>query len=118
MNEEMIKKVTEAIDEVKNWPIKGWKMTFGPRNVEVNSLQAALDQPKDFVYKIEAVDYWQNVSLIGHDIIEYLEMTRAALKEGDMKAAENKVYYAQYLEKPLEHLTGVSKPLWESIHNA
>ena len=51
MSQEVITQLKTAIDNVRNWHTNGWKVTFGFRETEVNSLQDALDLPKEFQHR-------------------------------------------------------------------
>jgi len=115
MNEEIKKQLQDAIEHAKSWPTKGWKVTFGVRQTEVNSLPEAMELPKEFQHRQEAVAYWLNVKGISEHVTGYLITALEAVEKGDMKTAEDKAYFAQYYEKPLEHDSNTSKPVWESI---
>ena len=58
MYEDLIKKTETAIENSLNWAERGWTATFGPRQTEINSLKAAEELPKTFVYRMEAINYW------------------------------------------------------------
>lgn len=67
MYEDLIKKTEAAIDNSLHWAERGWSVTFGPRQTEINSLQAAEELPDTFVYRMEAINYWKQARLTGHD---------------------------------------------------
>ena len=114
----MKKQVQEAIDRAKSWTTVGWKVTFGPRDYEVNSLAAAMELPRNFPYREEAVAYWRNVQGISEEVTKYLENALKDLEGGDRKGAESKLYAAQYHEKPLEKYTQTSKPIYDRLMNS
>ena len=111
----MKKQLQEAIEKARNWADEGWKVTFGHREVEVNSLPAAKEMPKEFQHREEAIAYWENVKGISGHVTTYLEKALEDMENGNMKGAEDKIYFAQYFEKPLEEFTKTSKPVYESI---
>ena len=67
MYDDLIKKTETAIDSSLHWAERGWIATFGPRQTEINSLQAAEELPETYVYRMEAINYWKQVRLTGHD---------------------------------------------------
>ena len=117
MSQEVINHLKTAIDSVRNWHTNGWKVTFGFRETEVNSLQAAMDMPKEFQHKEEAIAYWKNIEGMSTHITPYLEAALDALEKGDLKTAEDKSYFAYYFEKPLERDTQTCKSVWEKIRD-
>ena len=115
MSADLKKMVKESLERSRKWAEDGWKVTFGPRQLEISSLQHALDLPLEAPNREEAIGYWKNVEGISEEVSLYLEAALADLEKGDLKAAENKLYFAQYYEKPLEQYTKTSKPVYESI---
>lgn len=115
MSEDIINQVKASIERARNWPTEGWKVQFGPARVAVCSLVQAQEMPREFAHREEAVGYWKNVELISVDVTKYLEMALAALEKGDMKVAGDKLYTAQYLEKPLASSANTSRPVYESF---
>lgn len=115
MYDDLKEQLKQAIERARNWSVDGWPVGFGPRRVDVPSLKAALDSPKTFAHRQEALGYWHNVKLISEDVTHNLEAALAALEKGDLKAVENKLYAAQYMEKPLEEHTKTSKPVYEAF---
>ena len=67
MYEELIEQTEKAIDLSMNWAKRGWKVTFGPRQTNVSSLEEAEELDKTFVYRDEAVNYWKQARLTGYD---------------------------------------------------
>ena len=117
MSQEVITQLKSAIEQVRNWPTAGWKVTFGLRETEVNSLPAAMEMPKEFQHREEAVAYWRNIEGMSKHITPYLEAALEAMEKGDLKLAEDKSYFAHYFEKPLERDTQTCKNVWESIRD-
>lgn len=115
MSDNLKKSVQESLERSRKWAEDGWKVTFGARQVEISSLQQALDLPKEAPNREDAIGYWKNVQEISEEVSIYLEGALADLEKGDLKAAENKLYFAQYFEKPLEQFTNTSKPVYESL---
>lgn len=108
-------KLKKSIERAKNWNKDGWMVTFGPGQVEVASIQQAMDLPKEAPNRQEAIAYWNNVQVISIEVTKYLEGALADLEKGDMKALGNKLYAAQYHEKPLEQYTNTSGPLYKEF---
>jgi len=115
MSEKTKMELKEAIEKAKNWANDGWKVTFGHNAVEVNNLKAALEMPRTFSFRQEAIAYWRNVEDISVEVTKYLEGALVDLEQNNLKAAENKLYFAQYFEKPLEKFTNTSKPLYQAV---
>ena len=114
MYEELIKKTEAAIDNSLHWAERGWSVTFGPRQTEINSLQAAEELPETFVYRMEAINYWKQARLTGHDAGVSGKKALASLKKGDLKDAEDHLYFSQYVEKPFEEYSKT----WFSVYEA
>ena len=114
MYEELIKKTEAAIDNSLHWAERGWPVTFGPRQTEINSLQAAEELPETFVYRMEAINYWKQARLTGHDAGVSGKKALASLKKGDLKDAEDHLYFSQYVEKPFEEYSKT----WFSVYEA
>ena len=115
MRDHIIKSLQDAIEKAKNWANEGWVVTFGPHQHEVNSLKAAMEVPRRFSHREEALAYWRNVQTISEDVVKHLEGALKDLEKDNLTAAEKKVYAAKYMEKPLEHLTQTSQPIYELI---
>jgi hypothetical protein len=114
MYEDLIKKTEAAIDTSLHWAERGWSVTFGPRQTEINSLQAAEELPDTFVYRMEAINYWKQARLTGHDAGVSGKKALASLKKGDLKDAEDHLYFSQYVEKPFEEFSKT----WVSVYEA
>ncbi|HBR59121.1 MAG: hypothetical protein QGI53_08710 [SAR324 cluster bacterium] len=114
MYEDLIKKTEAAIDNSLHWAERGWSVTFGPRQTEINSLQAAEELPDTFVYRMEAINYWKQARLTGHDAGVSGKKALASLKKGDLKDAEDHLYFSQYVEKPFEEFSKT----WVSVYEA
>ena len=100
MYEELIKKTEKAIELSMNWAKNGWDVSFGPRQTKVTSLEEAEGLDKTFVYKDEAVNYWKQARLTGYDAGVSGQKALEALKNEDLKSAEDHLYFCQYIEKP------------------
>tara|TARA_B100002003_G_C14049609_1_gene505560 strand:+ start:588 stop:953 length:366 start_codon:yes stop_codon:yes gene_type:complete len=115
MHEDLIGQIMEAIDRSKEWAEKGWKVTFGRREVEVSSLHQAQSLPQNVVCREEAVNYWTNVEQTGREAAKYGKKAIAALKRNDLRAAEDAIYFAKYLEKAFADYTRTWKPVHEAV---
>ncbi len=114
MYEDLIKKTEAAIDNSLHWAERGWSATFGPRQTEINSLQAAEELPETFVYRMEAINYWKQARLTGNDAGVSGQKALESLKKGDLKDAEDHLYFSQYVEKPFEEFSKT----WVSVYEA
>ncbi|MBF0278726.1 MAG: hypothetical protein HQM13_13080 [SAR324 cluster bacterium] len=114
MDQELIQQVKEAIDRSVNWAETGWHITFGPRRTEVLSLPEAEKMPRTFVYREEAVNYWKQVQLTGEDAAASGKKALLALENNNLKAAEDALYFCQYLEKPFTK----EAQTWLPVHQA
>ena len=113
MSEDVIYQVQEAIECSRKWAETGWPVTFGPRNVEVSSLAQAQSLPKNFVFRQEAVNYWNQAKLTGNDAADSGRKALDALKNGNFSAAENALYFCQFIEKPFVECAKTWLPLYE-----
>ena len=100
MYKELIEKTEKAIELSMNWAKNGWDVSFGPRQTKVNSLEEAEGLDKTFVYRDEAVNYWKQARLTGYDAGVSGQKALEALKNEDLKSAEDHLYFCQYIEKP------------------
>ena len=100
MYKELIEKTEKAIELSMNWAKNGWDVSFGPRQTKVTSLEEAEGLDKTFVYKDEAVNYWKQARLTGYDAGISGQKALEALKNEDLKSAEDHLYFCQYIEKP------------------
>jgi len=115
MSEDIKSQLREAIEKSKGWANTGWEVTFGPHRHPVNNITEAKDLPRNHPNRQEAQAYWRNVELIGKDVSTNLEAALAELESGNVKGATTKAYTAQYVEKPLEHITNTSKPVFAAL---
>ena len=115
MFEDMVPRVEEAVELSRKWAENGWKMKFGPKNVEVVSLKEAEALPISFIYREEAVNYWHQVHLMGNDAADSGEKAVESLKVGDIDAAEKALYLSSYIERPYENYTTAWKSLYETF---
>ena len=115
MNESIKKELQDSIRKAKNWAREGWKVTFGPHGYEVNSITQAMALPREFPYRQEAVGYWKNVEGLATEVVKHLESALSAVEKGDRKTAEDKLYFAQYYERPIERYSLTSKPMYDSF---
>lgn len=113
--EDVIMMVEKAIETSSHWQDTGWPATFGARNVEVSNLKAAESLPRNAVYRDEALNYWRQARLTGHDTAEAGKKALAALKEGRFKDADDALYHCQYLEKPFESVALTWLPVYEAF---
>jgi len=112
MVDDVITSLQQAIEISRNWSKTGWSVTFGPRNIEVLSLEQAKALPKNIVFREEAVNYWRQAQLTGNDAADSGEKALKALKSGNLKVAADALYFAQYIEKPF---AGYSR-LWFDLY--
>ncbi len=115
MSEDVIYQVEEAIASSEKWAETGWPVTFGPRNVEVSSLKQAQALPKNFVFRLEALNYWNQAKLTGHDAAESGKKALEALKSHNVHAADDALYFCQFLEKPFTEYSKTWLPLYEAF---
>ena len=114
MYDDLIKKTETAIDNSLHWAERGWSVTFGPRQTEINSLQAAEELPETYVYRMEAINYWKQVRLTGHDAGVSGQKALESLKKGDLRDAEDHLYFSQYVEKPFAEFSKT----WVKVYEA
>lgn len=115
MSEDVIYQVQEAIASSRKWAETGWPVTFGPRNIEVSSLKQAESLPKTFVFRQEAANYWKQAKLTGNDAADSGQKALDALKNGNPSAAENALYFCQFIEKPFAEEAKTWLPLYEAF---
>ena len=111
-----IKEITAAIEKAlqvtKTWAETGWPMTFGKQLRAVNTLTAANALEESFVYRQEAQSYWRRVKEAGGEAATWGERALAALKKGDLKDADDSLYFALYLERPIRG----DAPVWGPVY--
>jgi len=106
--------IQAAIDKSEKWHTEGWKVTFGTRSTEVNSLEEAEKLPRNFVYRLEAIAYWTRVKGSGAEAADWGRRALASLKKGDMTDVNDSVYYAMVVEKPIND----KAPTWAPVVQA
>ena len=114
MHDNLIQEVEAAIKKTKEWATVGWTTTFGTRKTEVNNLAAARELPDTFVYRLEAIAYWERVEKTIPETVSWGEKALAALKAGDLKGADDAASFAMWVEKPIREMA----PTWEPAVNA
>ena len=115
MYEELIEKTEKAIELSMNWAKNGWDVSFGPRQTKVNSLEEAEGLDKTFVYRDEAVNYWKQARLTGYDAGVSGQKALEALKNEDLKSAEDHLYFCQYIEKPFADSSKTWADLYKDV---
>ncbi len=115
MSEDLINQVQEAVACSRKWAETGWPVTFGPRNVEVSSLKQAESLPKNFVFRQEAANYWNQAKLTGNDAADSGQKALDALIKGNFSAAENALYFCQFIEKPFAEYSKTWLPLYDAF---
>ncbi len=115
MSEDFINQVEEAIASSRKWAETGWPVTFGPRNVEVSSLKQAQSLPKNFIFRQEAANYWNQAKLTGNDAADSGQKALDALKKGNLSAVDNALYFCQFIEKPFTEDAKTWLPLYEAF---
>ena len=108
----------KAIDGATNWAVTGWTVTFGNRNVEVNSLKEAEALKDSFPNHLEALSYWQDVNTIGQETTVLGNKAKDALSNGDLGAAKNAIYLARYMEKRINSATPTWGPAYQALEES
>ncbi len=115
---DIVRMIEEASAETREWTKKGWKVTFGHRQIEANSLEAAEKLPQTEVYRLEAIAYWNRVKNAAEDALIWGGRALEDAKKGDLKGAEDAVYYAQFCEFPIREISPTWGPVFEAIRKA
>ncbi len=115
MSQDVILQVEEAISGSRKWAETGWSVKFGPRRVEVSSLKEAQALPKSFVYRQEAISYWNQANLTGNEAADSGEKALAALRNNDIAVAGDVLYFCQFIEKPFAESAKTWLPLYETF---
>jgi hypothetical protein len=115
MFEDVISEVQTAVEHSRHWAETGWPVTFGARRIAVSTLKEAEALPRNSAIRLEAVNYWKQAGLTGNDAGDWGERAVAALKDGDLDAAADALYFSQYVEKPFADSTKTWLPLYESF---
>lgn len=111
--EDAIKEIESALQKTEKWTQSGWNITFGRRNVEVNNKPDAEKLPFGTAYGLEAQEYWNMVELISKDCVTWGRRAIESLKKGDMRDADDSVYFAMHWEKQIDK----SSPTWASAYS-
>jgi hypothetical protein len=114
MYNDLIEQVQRAIERSFEWARLGWVVSFGRLEIPVSSLQQAKELPENFVYREEALDYWSNVEQLGQEAAAYGKKALICLGKNDLKAAEDAIYQALYIERPCEHYSMT----WRAVHDS
>lgn len=112
--QQLIGQLEQTLQEASQWPTTGWPMRFGIHQVEVSSLPAAKKMAENFAYRLEALAYWDNVALTSRESVGYGQKALEALRQGDLSAAADALYFARFIEKRHRE----SSPTWNGIYNA
>ncbi|NTW11216.1 MAG: hypothetical protein HGA26_07640 [Chlorobiaceae bacterium] len=115
MFEDVIGEVQKAVENSRHWAEKGWPVSFGPRNIAVNTLKEAEALPRTSAIRPEAVNYWKQARLTGNDAGDWGEKAIAALGAGNIKGAADALYFSQYLEKPFTEFSRTWQPLYDAF---
>ncbi len=104
--------IENAVQATKRWAETGWPMTFGKLQRSVNTLTEANALEESFVYRLEAQSYWRRVKEAGGEAASWGERALAALRKGDVKDADDSLYFAVYLERPIRG----DAPVWGPVY--
>lgn len=115
MHEEIAKEIRRAVDNSRNWGETGWPMTFGRQQKPVNSLKEANALEKTFVYRLEAISYWNRVKDAGVEAATWGERALSSLQKGDLKDTDDSIYFAVFLERPVRGEAPVWGPVYEKF---
>lgn len=105
--------IQRAIGSSRKWAETGWPTTFGRMERPVNSKKEAEALEKSFVYRLEAVSYWSRVEDAGNEAATWGERALASLKKGDIVDADDSLYFAVFLERPLRS----EAPEWSPVYS-
>lgn len=115
MSQDLIQEIKQAIETSNKWAETGWEMKFGPRNESVNSLKDAEALPHGHAFKMEAIAYWIRVKQAGEECSEYGKKAIEALEKNNVKAADDALYYAHFVEKFYEKQTQTWTPIYNKV---
>jgi hypothetical protein len=104
--------IEQALHTTRSWAETGWPMTFGKQLRPVHSLAAASALEESFVYRLEAVSYWRRAQEAGGEVATWGERALAAVLKGDLQDADDSLYFAMYLERPLRG----EAPVWGPVY--
>ena len=108
----LAQKVWQAIKQSQQWAEKGWPVTFGRKAVVVSSLQQARTLSENELCREDALHYWEQVEQLGKEAAEWGKKAMEHLAGGNLQAAEDALYYARFIERPLTQYTWT----WEPVH--
>lgn len=111
MNKDFINSVQHAVEQSLRWSEQGWPVTFGIRKVVVSSLRQALELPENEACRDDAVHYWEQVDQLGKETAEWGRKAAEHLTGNDLQVAEDALYYARFLERPIVQYTRTWKPV-------
>jgi hypothetical protein len=115
MYEELIARITRAVDASEKWAENGWAVSFGPRGEVVANLKSAEALGRTISFRREAVNYWQQVRLTGQDAAASGRKALRALEAGDEPAALDALYFCRYIEAPFALQAKTWGPLYDSL---
>ncbi|MBF0186996.1 MAG: hypothetical protein HQL50_03620 [Magnetococcales bacterium] len=113
--DELLQKLDATIAEAENWPVKGWKIEFGPYRNPICSLKEAEELPEEAHNRLEAINYWAIVKRTGEETVAYGKKARAALEAGDVDGAKKSVYFSMFKEKQLLERTTTWGPIFQAL---
>jgi len=104
--------IRQTAERSRRWAEEGWPMTFGRRQRPVNTLADAEALEESFPYRLEALSYWHRVKEAGGDAAAWGERAAASLERGDLRDADDALYFAVFLERPIRG----SCPVWGPVY--
>jgi hypothetical protein len=104
--------IRQTAERARRWAEEGWPMTFGKRQRPVNTLADAQALEESFPYRSEAVSYWRRAQEAGGDAAVWGERAAAALDRGDLRDADDSLYFAVFLERPIRG----NAPVWGPVY--
>jgi hypothetical protein len=113
--DDITKEIRSTAEGSRRWAEDGWPMTFGRPGRAVSSLGDANALEEAFVNRIEAVAYWRRVEEAGTEAATWAERAAAALDRGDIADADDSLYFALFLERPLRSTTPVWGPVYRKF---
>ena len=111
--EDLSNAIKKATDASASWAVTGWPMTFGDRHEQVNNKEAADSSAKTYVNRLEAIAYWARVEQAGAEAAEWGKRALASLEKGDLADCDDSIYYAIFVEKPLNE----DAPTWAPVYD-
>jgi hypothetical protein len=104
--------IEKALQSSRTWADTGWPMTFGRQLRAVNTLKEANALEASFVYRLEAISFWTRAKEAGAEAATWGERALASLKKGDLRDADDSLYQAMYLERPVR----TEAPVWGPVY--